>query len=1191
VCEITLENVIHSVRPRLNSLARRACAFMAVVSVASCGGGGSTPPTSQPTPAAPVITAPTTSTHLVTGAATKGPIRGATISFFVMDDFGVATGTALAIVTSDDSGGFSVDLAGVTIPVLVQSRGGSFIDESDQEPDPALRRQLILADTEGFESVIPAGASQVAITPFTQAIVNIARTTAVEGGNFFGILQAGITIYQNELGFDVLSTVPSNPNSPAPTDTTEAIEYALLLGGFANVSDTIAIRLGEPRPTYAIIEAIISDLQDGNVDGLNFDTPVSVLIKGAATLLPTDIDYNRQISRFRNNNVAKFSTVAAPVISPELSRNLAAAIVPTTPASPTNQAPIAVDDFVTATEDTPLTSVVDLDANDIDVNPLTVTAGTFTTSKAGNLILAGNGSYIYTPAANFNGTDSIIYTVTDGALTDAGKLNITVSAVNDAPIAVDDTVTVTADTVFSSTVDLDANDTDIDLDLLTVTAGTFTTAQEGELILVADGSYTYTPTAGFNGTYTVTYTLTDGALTDTGTLTITVNPATPATPANPADTAPVAVVTPTTLTVVSGLNATLDGSASSDPQGDTLSYNWAQTSGPLASLTNTTSATLTFTAPVAIVAPQLVQLTLTVTDSTGATGMVAVIVEVVPVIGLNVVAVEESVLPFQFGSDVGQSVGFAFDANGTGVATNEFGTFNYNWTEVTDTALETVGNVTLDFTVSGGLKTATYTTFEDNNADNIAEQILNTKWVSSAIIKPTANGDGATKDEVIIDYTLTTTRFDVTNSVELSGAATSLESTGFNLYNISAVIPYTEEELKGKTLLLPVSQPLLFASVAEPQLDSHSFAVDGAGARSGSTLNKNVALDWSIGSNGQLQVTYPSDFESAIFYRYAQKNSGDVVMVEQTYTDNSVRLKATLSFTDDPAQVHSLGDIAGTYTDQRFETFNSGTRISTAWNYFIFPNGSGVLETPTYDVATEAFTGWSSSNLGICAAVVNSQMVWKYTRQLDEYFTGSTMPTPTICSTLADSAVSYQQDHILFDVNALGEQRAGVKQLQNSCGNLPVTSPQPSGCDATLSVNGFFPRIHKRVKYLDLTGSPTQPIVTFPDTATAGTLGDGPTNILVLANDGVYVDEATGYSPVSPAVVEQILILTQPTFGTVEVNTVLGGATGSTQVATYTPVSADPATGTVTTDTFQYRLKDTANNRSTFTTVTVTFNE
>ncbi|MBF4467754.1 cadherin-like domain-containing protein, partial [Flavobacterium sp. LC2016-12] len=169
-----------------------------------------------------------------------------------------------------------------------------------------------------------------------------------------------------------------------------------------------------------------------------------------------------------------------------------------------NCAPLAVDDTITAIEDTLFTSTVNLTANDtdVDLDALTVVAGTFTTTQGGTLTLAADGSYTYMPAANFHGTDTVNYTVSDGTLTDIGTLTITVTPVNDAPVAVDDTITAIEDTLFTSTVNLTANDTDIDLDTLTVVAGTFTTAQGGTLTLAADGSYTYMPAVNFHGTDT-----------------------------------------------------------------------------------------------------------------------------------------------------------------------------------------------------------------------------------------------------------------------------------------------------------------------------------------------------------------------------------------------------------------------------------------------------------------------------------------------------------------------------------------------------------------------------------------------------------------------------------------------------------------------------------------------------------------
>ncbi|MCQ4349147.1 Ig-like domain-containing protein [Pseudomonas stutzeri] len=59
---------------------------------------------------------------------------------------------------------------------------------------------------------------------------------------------------------------------------------------------------------------------------------------------------------------------------------------------------------------------------------------------------------------------------------------------------------------------------------MSVVAGTFVTAQGGSIVIAADGSYIYTPPADFHGTDTVDYTVTDGSLTDTATLTLTVTP-------------------------------------------------------------------------------------------------------------------------------------------------------------------------------------------------------------------------------------------------------------------------------------------------------------------------------------------------------------------------------------------------------------------------------------------------------------------------------------------------------------------------------------------------------------------------------------------------------------------------------------------------------------------------------------------
>ncbi|NKQ35836.1 MAG: tandem-95 repeat protein [Chloroflexi bacterium] len=176
-----------------------------------------------------------------------------------------------------------------------------------------------------------------------------------------------------------------------------------------------------------------------------------------------------------------------------------------------NDAPVAGDDTAATDEDTAVT--IDALSNDNDVDSsLTITA----VGAVGNGATITNGSVItYTPNANFNGTDVFTYTVSDGALSDTAMITVTVNPVNDAPTAVDDTATTDEDTV----VTINPPVSDVDGDSLTITPG----APGSGTAIAAGTTITYTPNADFNGTDVFTYTVSDGALSDMATITVTVN--------------------------------------------------------------------------------------------------------------------------------------------------------------------------------------------------------------------------------------------------------------------------------------------------------------------------------------------------------------------------------------------------------------------------------------------------------------------------------------------------------------------------------------------------------------------------------------------------------------------------------------------------------------------------------------------
>ncbi|MDO0972856.1 beta strand repeat-containing protein, partial [Mycolicibacterium frederiksbergense] len=184
-----------------------------------------------------------------------------------------------------------------------------------------------------------------------------------------------------------------------------------------------------------------------------------------------------------------------------------------------NDAPVAVGDTFTTDEDTTLTGNVLTNDSDVDGDTLTATLVTGPTN--GTLTLNADGSFTYTPAANYNGADSFTYTASDGTATSSvATVSITVAAVNDTPVTANDTFTADEDTVLTGNVL--TNDSDVDGDTLTATL--VDGPANGTLTLNADGSFTYTPAANYNGADSFTYTASDGTATSsTATVSITVN--------------------------------------------------------------------------------------------------------------------------------------------------------------------------------------------------------------------------------------------------------------------------------------------------------------------------------------------------------------------------------------------------------------------------------------------------------------------------------------------------------------------------------------------------------------------------------------------------------------------------------------------------------------------------------------------
>ena len=206
---------------------------------------------------------------------------------------------------------------------------------------------------------------------------------------------------------------------------------------------------------------------------------------------------------------------------------------------------MANNDTATTNEDTPV--VIDVTANDTDLEgPIDPTSVTITDAPNNGTVTVDptTGEVTYTPDPNFNGTDTFTYQVCDSGIPlpascDTATVTVTVTPVNDAPIANDDVVALAlTEDGANGTVNILTNDTDVDgnpsptsghtVDLDPSTAGnqnSITTPEGTWTYDATTGIVTFDPAVNFNGVATLPYTLCDAGtpvLCDNADITFTV---------------------------------------------------------------------------------------------------------------------------------------------------------------------------------------------------------------------------------------------------------------------------------------------------------------------------------------------------------------------------------------------------------------------------------------------------------------------------------------------------------------------------------------------------------------------------------------------------------------------------------------------------------------------------------------------
>ncbi|SDJ16945.1 VCBS repeat-containing protein [Ferrimonas sediminum] len=189
--------------------------------------------------------------------------------------------------------------------------------------------------------------------------------------------------------------------------------------------------------------------------------------------------------------------------------------------TPVNDAPVAVNDLISgASEDTPIT--VSVLGNDSDEEDSLSNAMVEFTDLAGGAISLSGGNWVYTPPANASGTLVLSYRLKDsgGAYSNTATVTINVAAVNDAPVAGNDTLGTDEDTPL--TLSLLGNDSDAEDTLTNANIELVGTATGGSVTLNG-GQWVFTPFDDFNGSAGFQYRLKDSAGVYSNTATVTIN--------------------------------------------------------------------------------------------------------------------------------------------------------------------------------------------------------------------------------------------------------------------------------------------------------------------------------------------------------------------------------------------------------------------------------------------------------------------------------------------------------------------------------------------------------------------------------------------------------------------------------------------------------------------------------------------
>ena len=324
-----------------------------------------------------------------------------------------------------------------------------------------------------------------------------------------------ITITQGQTTGSTNLTAIQDTNEEA--DESIIIDITSVNGGVeSGVQQQTVFILDDDNETQADIVSVNEDNQVlidvlANDDGLGNDlNPASVTVVTAPTNGSATVNtVNGIITYTPNNNY--FGSDTLSYIVTNLRGTVSSATPVTITINSVNDAPIAVNDTTSVTEDN--TVVIAVLTNDTDVDNIaeisSSTVVVTTQAAFGTSTVNSNGLITYKVNDDYFGSDIFEYTVSDihGAVSNTASVSINISGNNDAPRTVDDEVTTEEDA--SVRVKVLDNDEDIDGSMDITSVALVVMPKNGTVEVQSDGSVIYTPNKDYFGLDTFTYTVKD----------------------------------------------------------------------------------------------------------------------------------------------------------------------------------------------------------------------------------------------------------------------------------------------------------------------------------------------------------------------------------------------------------------------------------------------------------------------------------------------------------------------------------------------------------------------------------------------------------------------------------------------------------------------------------------------------------